>query len=46
MKIIGLYHRVDNILGYQKKDGTYVAILKSPLNKINNVKIYYDDPYN
>ena len=44
--ILGLEHRANGILGFQEKDGAYIAILKSPKNKLEKAEIYYDDPYN
>jgi hypothetical protein len=46
MKImLGIEHRSNGILGYQKKDGSYVAILKAPKSKISIAKIVWGDPY-
>ena len=45
MKIVGVYHRIDGSLGYQNKDGSFVAILKAPNNTLNDVQLHFDDPY-
>ena len=45
-KILGVEHRANGVLGFQEKDGTYVAILKSPIGTLEKVQMYFGDPYN
>lgn len=45
-RILGLEHRANGVYGYQEKDGTYIAIVRTPNEIVKNITIYFDDPYN
>lgn len=41
-----IYHRVDGVYGFQNEDNSFTIIFKSPKSEIDDIKLFWNDPYN